>query len=314
VIRFALAAALFLSLALVAPTVRAQHEFAQREAAELANRGYEKFKRGDYDEAIALFEQAETLSHSPVILSFVAQSYEKLGRLIQAQRQYARVANEALDDDAPEDFVKAQRQARRLVPILERRIPRIVLRISGVPLERVEVILDGRALSSGLLGKPLRVNPGARRLVLKVAGEEPVERTITATERQLTDVELLLADRVVEKMVPTPVQAEPSWVPPVIAYGAGLAGLTLGITAGVLYLDRSAALHDRCPDDRCAPELSGEKDAIDAIGVVSLVGFGVGLAGAAVGTVLVVMDRDDATGPEAQLVLRPGHLSLEGRF
>lgn len=304
---------MLVGIVVVSSPTRAQDESARREAAELANRGYEKFTRGDYDEAIALFEQAEKLSHSPVILSFIAQSHEKLGRLIEAQQEYARVVNETLEEDAPEDFIKAQRQARRQVPILERRIPRLVMRISGVPPEQVRVTLDGEVLAAGELGKVLRVNPGSRRVVLEVVGQEPIERTIRATERQLTDVDLLLATRVVEQAIPAYVEPAPTWVPPAIAYGVGLAGLTLGITAGALYLARSDALRDRCPNDRCAPELQGEKNAIDSIGIASAVGLSIGAVGAAVGTVLVLVDYGDDDG-SVEVEAGPGSIAVTGRF
>lgn len=305
---------MLLGIVVVSSPTRAQDESARAEAAELANRGYAKFTRGDYDEAIALFEQAEKLSHSPVILSFIAQSHEKLGRLIEAQRQYARVVNEKLDEDAPEDFVKAQRQARRQVPILERRIPRVVMRISGVPQQQVTVTLDGELLDASELGKALRVNPGARRVVLEVLGQEPIERTIRATERQLTDVDLLLATRVVERDVPTYVEPEPRWVPPVVAFSIGLSGLTLGVTAGALYLARSESLRERCPDRRCAPELEGEKNAIDSIGVVSAVGLSIGAVGAAVGTVMVLVDDGDEGEGGVEVAAGLGSIVVTGRF
>lgn len=312
-IRLAFVVLLLLGSSFLSSPARAQDASARREAAELANRGYDKFTRGDYDEAIALFEQAEKLSHSPVILSFIAQSHEKLGRLIEAEQDYARVVNEKLDEDAPEDFVKAQRQARRQVPILERRIPRLVMRISGVPADQVEVTLDGEPLDPSQLDTPLRVNPGARRVVLRVEGQEPIERTIRATERQLTDVDLLLATKVVERRVPTYVELEPTWVPPTIAYAVGLSGLTLGITAGALYIARADALRDRCPNRRCAPELEGEKDAIDSIGIASAVGLSIGVAGAAVGTVLLLVgDGDD--GAEVEVGAGLGSVSVTGRF
>ena len=72
-----------LALAL-APTAAAQTDPIE-EAKALADKGYASFKNGDYDEAIALFQQAEALSHSPVILSFIAQSYEALGKLIEGR-------------------------------------------------------------------------------------------------------------------------------------------------------------------------------------------------------------------------------------
>ncbi len=292
----------------------ATNAWAQRdpkdEARELATRGYEKFKEGSYDEAIALFQQADALQHSVVIVSYMAQAYEQLGKLIEAQQAYARIVDEVLPDDASEDRVTAQKRARAHIPILARRIPRVKLTISGVSLDDVEVTLDGRPVSQVDLARPLMVNPGERVLLLRAPGYQPIERVVTATERQLSDVELMLATR--EVVVPK--ESDRDWVGPVTAFAAGGAGLVLGIATGILYLERAADLRDRCPADRCAPELEGEKDTIDAIGIASLVGFGVALVGGGIGTGLWLAGRDDPPSAGVALRISPAGAVVVGAF
>jgi len=161
------------------------------EARALADKGYASFQSGDYEEAIALFQQAEALSHSPVILSFIAQSYEALGKLIEAEQQYTQIVAEELAPDAPEDFVTAQQRARRLVPLLRRRLPRVQVRIDGVPLQSVAVELDGRKLTNDGLTRPIVVSPGERIVLVNAAGREPVTRRVTAAERQVSIVDVM---------------------------------------------------------------------------------------------------------------------------
>ena len=107
---------------------------------------------------------------------------------------------------------------------------------------------------------------------------------------------------------------EPRWVPPVVAFSIGLSGLTLGVTAGALYLARSESLRERCPDRRCAPELEGEKNAIDSIGVVSAVGLSIGAVGAAVGTVMVLVDDGDEGEGGVEVAAGLGSIVVTGRF
>jgi hypothetical protein len=304
---------LFACLAATSTSASAQEDVERQEARELANRAYERFTSGDYAESIGLFQQAEMLSHSPVILSFIAQAYDKLGNLIEARTYYARIVNERLAPDAPEDFRKAQRTARREVPLLQRRIPRLQLRISGVAADEFDVSLDGTKLTLADLGGPIEVNPGTRRLVLRIEGTPPIERSVTATERQVTDVDLVLATREVGAEPPPPPPPDYGWVGPVIGYGVGLAGLTLGLTAGGLYLSRSSNLRDRCPANRCSPELIGEKETLDSLGIASVVGFGFAAAGVAVGTTLLLVGEGESDG-DVVVMLHPSGVAVSGRF
>ena len=288
-------------------------EQARRQAGELANQGFALFTDGDYAEAIILFQQAEALIHSPVILSYVAQSYEALGRLVEAQQTYARIVNEPMGDADPDDFRKAQALARRQAPLLQRRVPRLLLQVSGMSLDDVEVRLDGTLLDRAKLDKALPVNPGERTLVLKPKGHAPLERRFSASERQISQVEVVFADSPVG-------QAGGDWVAPAIAFGVGFAGLTLGAVSTALYFGGKGSLDDGCSGSGCPPGQSVESDTVDALGIVALVGWGTALAGIGVGTTLVIVGGDDESdaGDGAQAALRatfgPGSLWLLGSF
>jgi hypothetical protein len=279
------------------------------EAKDLADRAYTKFREGAYDEAIALFQQAEALSHSPVILSFVAQAYENLGKLIEAQQQYTQIVDEQLPEDAKPDHLNAQKRARRQVPILERSIPRLRLRISGLDPGSAEVSLDGRRLSAAELARPIAVNPGERQVVVAAQGYAPIERFVTASERQLSEVELVLATREVTAQHTTASGDDMRWVPTTIAYGVGVSGLLLAIVAGGVYFDRASELESLCPSGRCAPELESNKDTIETVGVAALVGLGIAALGAGVGTTLYLLEQGD--DPQAKIGIRA---SADGAF
>jgi hypothetical protein len=278
------------------------------EAKDLADRAYTKFREGAYDEAIALFQQAEALSHSPVILSFVAQAYENLGKLIEAQQQYTQIVDEQLPEDAKPDHLNAQKRARRQVPILQRRIPRLRLRISGLDPGSAVVSLDGRKLSAAELARPIAVNPGERQVVVEAQGYAPIERFVTASERQLSEVELVLATREVVTQHTSASGDDTRWVPTTIAYGVGVSGLLLAIVAGGVYFDRASDLESRCPSGRCAPELESNKETIETVGVAALVGLGIAALGAGVGTTLYLLEQGD---PQAKIGIRA---SADGAF
>ncbi|HZO13575.1 MAG TPA: tetratricopeptide repeat protein [Polyangiaceae bacterium] len=264
------------------------------EARALADRGYELFTQGDYAEAIALFEQAEKLSHSPVILSFIAQSYELLAKLIEARNYYARIVAEQLGEDSPEDFIKAQRRARRQVPLLERRIPRLLLRVTGAPGERISIFLDGVPLTPTPPGKTMEVNPGRRALRFEREGLPPVIRAFTATERQIAEIDVVFATKRVEVPV-VPKDPVPRWLLPASLFAVSFAGSAVSLVTMGVYFDRAADLKSRCPENRCPPELEGERDTISAIGIASMVSFGIGAAAAGAGTLLIFYGPDRRT-------------------
>ena len=296
---------------------RAADPAAVDAAIELANRGYELFMAGDYDEAIALFEQAEKLSHSPVILSFIAQSHEALGRLIEAKAQYDQIVGEQLGAAAPEDFRNAQQRARRLLPQLIRRIPKVQLRLSGITVEEVRVELDGLPLTKTQLFVPVAVNPGQHRMVIYPPGLPPVVRTFTAIERQVSDVDLVFGTRDVTTVVRERYR-DISWLPPSLAFAIGFAASNVSVISAAVYFTRAEDLKAQCPNDRCAPELESERDTISSIGDVSMAAFGVALAGAAAGGVLMFFvgnddDKDDGDG-SVRAGIGPGGLLIEGHF
>jgi hypothetical protein len=287
---------------------------AQEEARALADRGFEAFTQGDYAEAIALFQQAEKLSHSPVVLSFLAQSYEVLGRLLEARSEYERIIADELGEDAPVDFVKAQRRARRQLPLLEQRIPRLLLQIRGAPAHEVKVWLDGQVLASSKLGTSIAVNPGKRTLVLERKGHQPVERIFNASERQISEVDVVFTAREMEVPVGT-ANDTLRWLLPSMAYGVAFAGSTASIVMTALYFDGAGDLKDRCPENRCAPELEPERDRLSALGTASLVTFAVGVAAGVGGTLLVLFGpKADAPDPNGVSLELAPPLGLRARF
>lgn len=71
-----------------------------------------------------------------------------------------------------------------------------------------------------------------------------------------------------------------------VAGGVGLAGVALGAAMGAMVLDRKGFIDAHCPGQRCDAEGKKALAEVQAPGIVSTVGFGVGLAGLAAAAVL----------------------------
>jgi tetratricopeptide (TPR) repeat protein len=81
---------------------------------QLAEEGIKQFKAGKYEEAAAIFGQAQSQYKAPQYLLYIGRSYEKLGKLIEASEQLAAAAGMKAPPDAPKDFAQKFEKATAL--------------------------------------------------------------------------------------------------------------------------------------------------------------------------------------------------------
>lgn len=86
---------------------------SRERARALADKGYELFEAGKFEEAIKAFEEAERNFHAPTVLLLLARANVRLGRLREARGVYQRIIDEVLPAGAPPPFVEAQETARK---------------------------------------------------------------------------------------------------------------------------------------------------------------------------------------------------------
>jgi hypothetical protein len=127
---------------------------------------------------------------------------------------------------------------------------------------------------------------------------------------------------------PAPVEAparDRTWV--YVAFGAGAAGMVTGAVTGILALGVRSDIEGDCPGLICAPTtpeqrtyFETQRDKYHLLGTVSGIGFGVGIAGAAAGTALLLMQssKDSPSAAGAAARLEPyvgwGSLGVSGSF
>jgi len=177
------------------------------------------------------------------------------------------------------------------------------------------------------------VDPGKRTLDLS-RGKHHATQLVTLAEGELKHVAIRLARVIPPPKVPAPLaapvlrKAEPPSGPPLrrghlqrtlgwVALGVGAAGLVVFGVTGALALDKKGWLADRCADRSCPASLEKDVNRYNAYRVTSSVGFGVGIAGAAAGLVLILTAPKDRAGRERARVMPRIGLSgagLGGRF
>lgn len=303
----------------------------QREAArEHANNGRDLFKNSKYEEAIDEFRAAEDIIHAPPHLLYVARSLQKLGRLLEARKEYTKIIEEKLLPTAPKAFYKAQQVSRAERDELDQQIPKITVAIQGPALEDVTVAIDGVPVDAAVLAEPLPLDPGEHKVEAEAPGYDSDRETFELQAGEGTvAVELLLVQTGGTPIEPDGDEDEEPVdvpIPPIIVMGAGVAVLAVGGITGGLALGKADELKEACPTNPCPTENETLADDANLLATVSTVSFIVGGLATAAGAgwliwELTADDGDDgadeghdALGLRVRPYIGPGYAGLVGVF
>lgn len=313
----AVALSLFpLTLAVLTPsTAMAQTE--REQARKLGEAGLEAFSAERWQEAYDRFQEADRLFHAPTLVLFMARCQDKLGKPVEAVALYERLLQEEIPKGASKAFVEAQDTARTELPAVQAQIATLKVVLTNAESANPQVLVDGAPVPPEALDGR-KMNPGEHSVEVVVAGTDPIVQTVTLEPGGSKTVEIALPVRK-SAPPPPPPAAEPqegSLLPAIAAFAVGAAGLGVGAVTGIMTLSRADDLKAQCPDDRCPGQLAAEGDRIDALAVVSTIGFIVGGTATAAGVVLVIVrpGGDDSSSASMNASVGPGRIDLQGRF
>lgn len=192
----ALAGVLFLSAA-------AGRDPTAAEARKYFQWGERLFKKAEYEEAIAKFEEAYRIKPHPVIFFNIAKCYEQLGahaKALRNYREYLRLLPDAKDRETVSEAIGAIERRLKTQGVQQ------VLLFADPPGARVEV--DGQDL--GLAPVSAELKPGNHRLVLRRDGYETVERSFVMSHERSLELSVTL------KPLPEPAPTPPLPPPPLV--------------------------------------------------------------------------------------------------
>ncbi|MGC4090426.1 MAG: hypothetical protein QM756_21635 [Polyangiaceae bacterium] len=337
----------FVAAPLLAVTLAASASAADAAAEDVAAaralgvQGIRMADEGHCADAIEKLERAEALYHAPTILGRLGECQVEVGKLVLGTENLNRVVREQLAPNAPAAFKSAQERAKK---VLDKALPRIAyLTVKVQPASASpSVSVDAAAVPQALLGAERPTNPGTHEVVAIATGYTDAKQSVTLAEGAHQEVVLTLTPNQVAAVAPTPAAATttdatttvtPTSAPApatpaardnslaVFALGVGGVGLVVGSITGVLAITKKGSLE--CPDNKCPPSQHGALDSANTMAMVSNVGFGVGVIGVALGTVLLLKGgkQAEATPPTAtvgSLRARPflgaQAVGLEGTF
>jgi len=315
-------------------------------ARALGTEGVRLADLGDCAGAIPKLEAAEKLFHAPTTLERLGECQIKVGKLVAGTESLNRVAREPLPANAPAPFVAARQRAQdALTPALPR-IGKLRIHVDGAPPDKVTVTVDGAAVPSVLFDSDRPTDPGNHEVQAVAAGYKTATSTVSLQEGGAAQVALKLEPDPNAIAAPPAAGAVPAGsVTPagsttpaspaaatssgggkglaIGAFAVGGAGLILGATFGALALSAKSKLDGECGSSKTACPASAQSDinSLSTKATVSTIGFGVAIAGAATGVILLLTSHgSEAQAPPSPAAARVspwigfGAAGLEGSF
>jgi hypothetical protein len=320
-------AAAWLSGALVigtAATSRAEEGQAESVAAarSLGIQGVQLADAGKCPEAIEKLERAESLYHAPTILVRLGECRVNVGQVVQGTEDLNRVVREVLPANAPKAFHDAQDRAQKVLAAATPKIARLTVKVDP-PDAKPTVTVSGKQIPAALIGVERPTDPGAHEVAASAPGYLTAQQTVTLAEGGQQEITLkLVKDPNAGVIVPAP-GAVPAAQPPggpaqppmpgqpplgappahgghtlaYVALGVGGAAVVVGAITGVMAMSKAGD----CKNKICSSQST--LDSAKSMATISTVGFGVGLAGIALGTILLVTGKSEIP-PAAQMTAK----------
>lgn len=280
------------------------------------------FDQKKYEAALVLFRQAYEESKSPNARLMVGRTLLALGRLTDAHDELAAtVAEAAKRAETEPKYAQARDAAAAELAPLEAKVGKLVLTFAGAhPGARVTV--NGAAVPAERLGTPMAVLPGAVEIVVDGMGTGPVKRAESVPAGQTRTV-VLGGAAPARSAAPGPT-ATPTGAPDeppatgggvryagIAVAGLGAAGMVLFGVATMMGDQKLAQLQEECGGARCTdPKYADVVDSGKTFDLLANVGLGVGIAGLAAGTAMIVFGGPRKAPATATLAVTPGGAAL----
>jgi hypothetical protein len=288
-------------------------------AEYLFRTGEKKFDSGRYTEACNDFAESLRLGPKLGTLLNLALCHETVGKTATAWSEFHHGAAWAAQNGQKDRHDFAMQHALAL----ETKLPRVLLQLpKDAAIGSVDV--DGEPLPDSRWYLPVFLDPGEHSVAISAPGKQRGNvkfRVISSPTEQLVNVPSL-SDEVAPAPLPKPEPVAPSdpdrtrRIAGTVLLGAGAVGLVVGVTYGVLAVERRNDIGAGCTDHRCTTEGADVYRDAQSKATVSTVATIVGLGAGAVGGWLFFTSRPANPGTRVGIVPRAGgaELGLGGVF
>ena len=305
----------------VAAPSRADDQAENTAAARtLGIQGVQLADAGKCPEAIEKLQRAETLHHAPTILDRLGECQVTIGLIVEGTENLNNVVREQLAPNAPKVFRDAQERAQKVLTSATAKIAHLTVNVAP-PDAKATVSVNNVAIPPALIGAERPTNPGTVQVSATADGYKPATQTVILSEGGNQEITLTL-ERDPNAVAPVaPAAAGGAPVAPVVppdagpkksktaAYvvlGVGGAGILVGGITGALALSKASD----CPNKTCPKQ--SDLDGARSMAGISTVGFGIGIVGVVLGTVLLLTGNNTEAAPaqatahdQPKLAVRP---------
>jgi hypothetical protein len=325
----------------------AQSDSDRATARRIATAGVEAYERHDYALAVEKLEKAFDILKAPSVALWLARALRQNGQLVAAAERFAEAGRLPIDRGNAAVQAAAQRDAAAELEALTPQIPLLVVQVPGVSASELTLRVDGRALSSAVVGEQQPVDPGKHHIEVR-RGEQLASADVELARGETKVATLSFTER---SSGAAPASGEhpnrnaaPASVTPAASddltpastgglsrrtwgyavAGAGVAGLVVGGVFGYLTVQAKQEQIDKCASSNACLDRSGASSAHDSAvtkGAVSTVAFIAGGLATTAGIVLIATDKSagrEAPGPKLSLVTNLGpsaaNVRLHGEF
>ncbi|MDB4945343.1 MAG: hypothetical protein JWP97_4877 [Labilithrix sp.] len=269
-------------------------------ARALFQEAYRDEQERRYAAALEKFQRVAAVKETPAVRYRIAAVLAAVGRLRESRDAFRALAL-ARETLPPTELDIADSAADR-AQALDRRIPRLVLRLDRAPPEGARVAIDGAAVSASIAPARFEVDPGEHVVTAGATTVAPFRARVVIGEGGEAPLVVVLAPRGQPAATSSSSRGRGGAALPAAAIAGGGGLLAAGIVLLVLRENDVASLEDACRD--VCPEarrasLEAKRDQAELFGPLG-VGLGVvGLALSGVGVYLLVRPRSavDARAP-----------------
>ncbi len=305
--------ALLAAMLVAAPSAIAAPAASPTQAQALYGEGVELFKSGKFAEAAKKFQQAYNIDPSPILLYNLARTAEEMGQAKAAVGHYkAYIARFPQAEDKDE----VERRIRTLEAVLKA-AENGFLSLVGLP-DGAEATVDGQVTPPQADGR-WKLKPGEYEIVVKAEGEADFTTRVAIRDADTTRVEYISSSGGGDSSGPSGMVIG-GWA----SIGIGL----VAIGAGTFFYAQTFSdvdEFDSAKKDIAKAYLAGDSAGVEdatsrkdqaaddhgSNGTLAYVMWGIGVAAAATGTTLLLLDDGDK---KAAIVPTLGGLGVVGRF
>jgi hypothetical protein len=325
-------------------------------ARALGGEGQAALDKGDFARAEDRFGRADKLYHAPTLALGYARSLRGQKKYVLAQEAYNRIAREGVSPGAPPAFAQAVEDAKREVQEIAPKIGGLTITVKaagGGDVPSPKVMVDDKAVNAALLGVRKPIDPGSHVVKVSADGFKSAEKKFDVGEGASVDAPITMekdgsSAAVTPPPVVPPTTTTTTTTPPgtdttttattpppdadtgarasstgsktlaYVAFGVGGAGLITGGITGILAMGKKSDLDKQCNGGTCPASAQSDVDSYHSMGLISTIGFAVGIVGVGAGIYFLVTSPKSEPAPAMKAgitpFIGPGSIGAFGRF